>query len=224
MTSPHRHHNSRPARQQGLALIFALIGLLALSMGAVALLHAVDSGTRVLGNLGFKQEATASADRATQAAIEWLGTNSASLTATDASNGYYALAYDNLDATGQASGNAGRVMVDWNNDSCLYASGTVGTACTLTPRTVASAGSAEPLTLRYVIFRLCSATGATTATGNSCAQPSSSGAGVAADKGSLDYSKPSPLVGSAQGTYYRVVVQAVDARSTTSITETIVQF
>lgn len=211
-------------KQRGMSLIFALLALLALSLGAVALVRSVDSGTTVLGNLGFKQETVASTERATQTAIEWLAANATTLDADNTAVGYYASATDNLDATGQLSSNNSRVLVDWNGDTCAYASGTVTGKCTLAARTVASASATEPVTLRYAIFRLCSLTGAPTATGNSCAAPANSGAGVANDKGSLDYSKPAPLTGTAQGTYYRIVVQAVGARSTSSITETIVQF
>ncbi|MCH8178704.1 MAG: hypothetical protein IIA02_02825 [Proteobacteria bacterium] len=216
------HHMN--LRQRGMSLIFALLALLALSLGAVALVRSVDSGTSVLGNLGFKQETLASSERATQAAIDWLAANAATLDSNNTGQGYYASATDNLDATGQLSSKTDRVLLDWNGDTCGYASGTVTGKCTLTPRTVATASSTEPVTLRYAIFRLCATTGSATATGNSCAAPANSGAGVAADKGSLDYSKPAPLSGTAQGTYYRIVVQAVGARSTSSITETIVQF
>ncbi len=217
---PHRMH----LHQRGMSLIFALLALLALSLGAVALVRSVDGGTAVLGNLGFKQEALASSERATQAAIAWLSANAASLTADSSTGGYYATSTDNLDATGQLTSNASRVLVDWNADTCAYASGTVTGKCTLTPTTVTTASATEPVTLRYVIFRLCTTTGDTSAAGNSCAAPANSGAGVANDKGSLDYSKPAPLTGTAQGTYYRIVVQAVGARNTSSITETIVQF
>jgi type IV pilus assembly protein PilX len=208
--------------QQGLALIFALLGLLALSLGAVALLHSTDSGSRVLGNLGFKQEATASTDRATQTAITWLTANAESLTADNADAGYYAQSHSNLDATGQRS-SANRELVDWNDDDCQYASGDIDGQCTLKANTVVS-GNGEPLTLRYAIFRLCKTTGTKDAAGNSCAEPASGGSGVAADKGSLDYNKPAPLTGSSDSVFYRVLVQAIDARNTTSITETIVQF
>lgn len=211
--------------QRGMTLIFALLALLALSVGAVALIRAVDSGTMVLGNLGFKQEATASADRATQSAIDWLTANAASLNADSATNGYYATANDNLDPTGQLSSMSTRVMVDWNGDTCAYASGTVGTGqCSLSPRTVVTASATEPVTLRYAIFRLCSQAAAPTATGNVCALPTSAIAGQAADKGGLDYAKPAPLTGEGSGNYYRIVVQAIGARNTASFTETIVQF
>lgn len=216
---------TRRAPQRGMALIFALMALLALSVGAVALIRAVDSGTMVLGNLGFKQEATASADRATQVAIDWLTANAASLNADSATNGYYATANDNLDATGQLASMSARVLVDWNGDTCAYASGTVASSqCSLTPRTVTTASATEPVTLRYAIFRLCSQAAAPTATGNVCALPTSAIAGQAADKGSLDYAKPSPLTGEGSGNYYRIVVHATGARNTASITETIVQF
>lgn len=212
------------ARQRGLSLIFALLALMVLSLGAVALVRSVDSGNLVLGNLGFKQEATTSADRGTQAAIDWLSANSASLDASNAVVGYYATAHDELDATGQHSSQATRSLIDWNGDSCAYAAGTASAICTLSSRTVVTAGDDEPVTLRYAIFRLCTQAAAPSATGNSCAKPASANVGPAADKGSLDYAKPAPLTVSGSGNLYRVVVQAVGARNTASITETIVQF
>lgn len=222
MTRPMPH---RQLAQRGMSLIFALLALLALSIGAVALIRSVDSGTMVLGNLGFKQEATASADRATQAAIDWLTSNPTLLNANSSANGYYATDNDNLDATGQLASKSNRVLVDWNGDTCAYASGTVsGTQCSLTPLTVVTASATEPVTLRYAIFRLCSAAAAPTASGNVCALPSSANVGQAADKGGLDYAKPAPLTGQGSGNFYRIVVQAVGARNTASFTETIVQF
>jgi hypothetical protein len=195
-----------------------------LSLGAVALVRSVDSGTLVLGNLGFKQETAASAERATQSAIAWLSANSATLDNNANGGGYYATANDNLDPTGQLDTLASRVLVNWNNDSCAYAKGTTTGLCTLTPTTVVTAGANQPVTLRYVIFRLCSTTGSPTAAGNVCARPAAATAGNANDKGGLDYSKPSPLTGQGVGTYYRIVVQATGARDTAAITETIVQF
>jgi len=67
---PHRTPIARtaPASQAGLSLIFALLALVALSLGAVALIRSVDGGTLVLGNLGFKQDATVSTEKATESA------------------------------------------------------------------------------------------------------------------------------------------------------------
>ena len=211
-------------RQRGMSIIFALLALLAMSLGAVALVRSIDGGTLVLGNLGFKQEATASTDRGTQAAIEWLTTNAASLDSHNTDNGYYATAHDNLDATGQLSSRADRALIDWNGDDCAYANGAESSQCTLTPRTVVTAGESEPVTLRYAIFRLCTQTAAPTATGNVCAKPASANVGPAADKGNLSYAKPEAIEKQGTGNLYRIVVQATGARNTSSITETIVQF
>ncbi len=41
--------------QRGVVLFVALIGMVVLSLGAVALLRSVDSGTSIAGNLAFKQ-------------------------------------------------------------------------------------------------------------------------------------------------------------------------
>lgn len=224
MTQPKLHHRHPGARQRGLSLVFALLALMVLSLGAVALVRSVDSGTLVLGNLGFKQEATTSADRGTQAAIDWLSANSSNLDVSNAVVGYYATAHDELDATGQHSSQASRSLIDWNDDSCAYAAGTVSSICTLRSRQVVTASDTEPVTVRYSIFRLCSQAAAPSAPGNNCAQPASANGGTAADKGSLDYSKPAPLTTTGSGNLYRVVVQAVGARNTASITETIVQF
>ena len=57
---------SRHAAQRGVSLIFALLALGAMLLAAVALVRAVDSGALVLGNLGFKQDATSAADRAAE--------------------------------------------------------------------------------------------------------------------------------------------------------------
>lgn len=220
----HNRAGRQGLRQRGLSIVFALLALLAMSLGAVALVRSIDGGTLVLGNLGFKQEATASADRGTQAAIEWLTTNAASLDSNNTESGYYATAHDNLDATGLQSSRADRALVDWNNDDCAYANGAESSQCTLAPRTVITAGANEPVTLRYAIFRLCTDEAAPGATGNVCAKPAAANVGPAADKGNLSYAKPEPLTAEGSGNLYRILVKATGARNTSSITETIVQF
>ncbi len=233
--------------QRGMALIFALLALLALSLGAVTLLHSVDSGTRVLGNLGFKQEVTNATDRATQAAISWISSHSdsnatanlqmAALDANDASNGYYATANGEatasstiqVDPTGQRTASTGinRRLIKWggSSDNCAYAANVVAGECVLSAREVVTAnGGSEPVTLRYVIFRLCTQALAPLAAGNTCSQPITSAGGTSSDRGELNYAKPSPLTGISNSVYYRIVVQATDARNTTTVTETIVQY
>lgn len=59
-------------KQRGVALFFALIALLAMSLAAVALIRSVDTSALIAGNLAFKQAATTSADAGTEAAVAWL--------------------------------------------------------------------------------------------------------------------------------------------------------
>lgn len=201
-----------PPRERGLSMIFALLALIALSLAAVGLVRSIDSGSLVLGNLGFKQDATASAEQGTKAALTWMKT--ASLTQDGAEGtGYYATAKDTLDVNGQGAGT--RVLVDWDNDDCAYASGNdIAAACTLKP------GGNE--NQKFVVMRLCLIAGATDGVGQTCLQPTSATSTENTDSGKVDASTPErPPSGVA--TYYRVVVRAKGARNTVSFTETIIR-
>jgi len=214
---------SSQRRQRGLALIFALLGLVALSIAAVALVRSVDTGTLVLGNIGFKQDATVQADRATQVAIDWLNNASkATLEANQANAGYLASSTPELDPLGVRTDVANRVIIDWDFDqtslaSCAAVPGTPASRCV--PPIAVTGNTA----VRYLITRLCATTGDKSAAGNHCASPVSSVAGDAADKGGLDYAKPIPLTAESGGLLYRIIVRSRGARDTTTFTETIVQ-
>ena len=88
--------------QRGVSLLFALLALAAISLAAVALVRSVDSGVQVIGNLSFKQDATAAADRAAEVARAWLQAPGRDLLNDSTSGlGYYASSQDNLDPTGR---------------------------------------------------------------------------------------------------------------------------
>ena len=74
-----RFERERIAKQRGVVLFFALISLVAIMLAAVALIRSVDTSTLIAGNLAFRQAATTSGDRGTEAAMAWL-------TAVDAAN------------------------------------------------------------------------------------------------------------------------------------------
>lgn len=132
------------AGQRGVALFFALIALLAISLAAVALIRSVDTSTLIAGNLAFKQGATSSGDTGVEAAITWLSaTQTANNTVnvltnathpfnvTNAANGYYSA----TDPTVSLTDGTG---IQWTDaDSVL-----VGTD-----------GSGN--TTRYIIQRMC---------------------------------------------------------------------
>ena len=99
-SSPSRRRVRRAGRilrrqaQRGVTLMFALITLVALLFATLALVRSVDTGTILMGNIGFKQDATATADQATKASITWLNAKSTVLNTDSLSQslgqGYYA--------------------------------------------------------------------------------------------------------------------------------------
>jgi type IV pilus assembly protein PilX len=215
----------RIARQQGSALIFALMTLVALMLAAVALVRSVDTGSRVLGNLGFKQDATAAADKATAAALASLSGIDLNANLNTGTVAYYATALDGVDTTGQqiqpgAAGYATRSVVNWDLDNCAYAPSPA--VCAVTPSDPPIAIDANT-TARFFISRLCLTAGDPSAAGNTCQRPLRSSTSAAPPKGSLDYAHYERFAG-VSGPYYRIVVRVVGARGTTSFTETIVHF
>jgi type IV pilus assembly protein PilX len=212
------------ARQRGLSLLFALLALAAMSLAAVALVQVVGAGSTVIGNISFKQDATAAADRATRVAITALYAKvSAATTGLDAdisSIGYYASTNELIDVTGRQLTSSTRQLVNWQN-SCDGASG----LCTYTPYTVTDTVNSN--TVQYVAFRLCSAAGDPTSdTTIQCAEPLAVSTVSGMYRGAIGVGGGSTIRTSDSITtpYYRIVVRVSGARNTVSYTETIVHF
>ena len=126
-----------PLKQRGVVLFIALIALVVMSLAAVALIRSVDTSTIIAGNLAFKQSATASADSGMESAIAWLASNPVTIADIPA-NGYYATSV--ADA---------KTLVDVDaNTKVATGSG------------IAAGTDASGNTIRYVIQRMCNATGA----------------------------------------------------------------
>ena len=230
-----RRSIGRRQAQRGVTLLFALITLVALLFATLALVRSVDTSTILMGNLGFKQDATATADQATKQAVDWLTSKKAVLMTDSTTDGYYAstqeMASDGttaqppIDATGQQLASvANRALIDWDGNKCSSAA--VGSYKTCAIKTAsATAINGNPNSARYVIFRLCTVSGDYTAPGylGICAKPLTNTAANASKKGELNYSDSERFTGSSSP-YYRVVVRVQGARNTTSFTETIVHF
>lgn len=122
-------------KQRGVALFFALIALLVLSLAAVALIRSVDTSTMIAGNLAFKQAATTSSDAGVEAAITWLTATEAANVAlnvitnpahpfnqTSAANGYYSNANPALDLFADATWNVSTIpaVTDGSGNSIRY--------------------------------------------------------------------------------------------------------
>jgi type IV pilus assembly protein PilX len=141
---------ARRMRQRGVALFFALIALVAIMLAAVVLVRSVDTSTMIAGNLAFQQSATASGDGGTEAAITWLtgieaanGAKNVLLDPSHAFNvdnaaaGYYA----SLDPAKSLTASSGTRFLWTNADSVGLAADSSGN------------------TVRYIIQRMCAASG-----------------------------------------------------------------
>ncbi|MGE5450233.1 MAG: pilus assembly protein PilX [Acidobacteriota bacterium] len=224
---PSRH------RQSGVSLIFALITLIALMMGALALVRNTDTASLLLGNLGFKQDATLSADQATRIAISWLNANSAGLNADMATDGYYASNKEYstdgttrvgpIDITGaQSSSDTSRQLIDWDNNNCSAAAASSYATCSIKPKAITE--TINHNSASYVILRMCNKAGDyTTDSTIVCLKPLTSSSDGATGRGELNYSEYARFGSTAQ-TYFRVLVRMQGQRGATSYTETIVHF
>ena len=215
-------------RERGVALIFALLTLVVLGLATLALVRSVDTGSLLLGNVSFKQDATVSGDQAVRAAFVWLKGQS-SLGADQATAGYYAstLELDKtkpVDVTGQMyPGIATRQLIDWYPDdsklkNCAYASASGGGNCSLASKDAGQTQNGNN-TMRYTIFRLCSMTDAqatAASTTNNCATP----AGLTGSNHEAGERIPQLA---ATGAFYRIVVQVRGSGNSVSFIETIVQ-
>lgn len=213
----------RPGRcaQHGVSLLFALLAIMALSLAAIGLVRSVDTSALVVGNIGFKLDATASGDRGGEMAIAWLQANVAGTTldANAVASGYYATSLDALDATGRRPGGAGRAVVDWAGDSCATVNGAYS-ACLAPSASVATGNNS----VSWIITRLCAAAGSKDDASNSCATSLASGTAPDTNSGDVSYSAQRALVTATAFPYFRIVVRTVGARNTVSFTETIVHF
>lgn len=138
---PFRAHRfaAPPIRQRGASLLFALSALVGLTIAGVAMMRTSDTSTLVAGNIGFHEAAVQSTDLSLEAAVTALSTfakTTASYNHVTGSNYYASLDSAATDATqppaSRLSASVGNLITD----------------------------TATGNTLRYVVERMCSATGA----------------------------------------------------------------
>ncbi len=206
-------------RQAGSALLAALIALVLLALAAVAVTRSVSTGSLIIGNLGFKQDAALAGDQAAETAIAWIQANvgGTTLQADAPASGYYSTSLDALDPTGRQTAVATRAVVDWDKDSCASVSGAYS-SCITPSNELNVAGNRS----RYVITRLCAAAGDPNAVGNSCVSPLAFSGPDDMNRAGYDYSKPTSLGDVTTAPLYRIVVRTLGARGTTSFAEAMV--
>jgi type IV pilus assembly protein PilX len=132
-------------RQQGVVLIFSLIVLLILAIGAVAVLRSVNSSLLSAGNLAFHRDLVNQAEQAVSTVMTEFRTNAPPLNGTTISD----LPAANYVSTALPTNAQGVPLVLLNN----AAFAAVGSAANILP------GATPDITIRYIIDRLCTNTG-----------------------------------------------------------------
>ncbi len=214
-------------RQQGSALIFALMALVVLSLAAVGLVRSVNTGALIAGNLSFKRDTTMSAASDAEQAISWLqlkvAAGPSNLNDDDTSAGYFASAKDNLDVTGNTTSTAKPMqVVNWDGN-CQGLPSSSYTSCDVIPFVGTPVNGNR---VQWIITRLCDFAGpypVNPSGTNLCARPPSQAGGSTADKSQLGYGG-ARLVPAQTTPFYRIVTRVEGPRNTVSYVETIVHF
>lgn len=213
----------RPGERQttrGASLMVALVVLVMMSMGALAMVRVVGTGMLAAGNFAFKQAAVLASESGSEAAIDWLSARAASAEVlTDQPDaGFYATLQPGLDLTGGAAG--ATAAVDWLGDQC-GARGTRGGVVCVQPAPALPADPAGHV-VRYLVERLCRSAGSPDTAANSCLLHRSA-QGSSPNQSQLSYGASSRFH-SANAVYYRITVQVRGPRGTAAFTQTLVHF
>jgi type IV pilus assembly protein PilX len=199
-------HTVARRAQAGMVMMVALIILIVMTLGGLALMRSMDTSNLIAGNMAFQQAATHSADAGVETAIAWLESqnNGASLDAHIPTVGYTASTANN------AAFHLGeKLWADLSTTGvCLLPM--AGGVCSASPGTPDASGN----TISFVIQRLCSATG--NRNGAFCAIPpgtSPAGNNEGAGEDSIQLST---------AVYYRITVRVAGPKNTLSYVQAIV--
>lgn len=190
-----RHPSSSRPRQRGVTLLIAIIALVVMTVGALALVRSTQTSLRMSGNLAFKRDLANQAERGIALAVADLRTGALSSNAARASN----VASRNYSATRLASSTQGIPNILFDDAAFTSA---------FTRADVSDTG----ITVRYVIDRLC-APGTGTFDPTSCAFVSRSA--------QQNRGEPDPKnLGSINSGIYRVSVRVTGPRGVQSFVQT----
>lgn len=220
-STTYRHCKSK--QQQGIILILALIMLIALTLGGLALFRQTTTGILIANNLTFKRSTLTVADRGIEFARNWLQTTSSASSSTlntgSASNGYYpAWCYtqtvQTVDckpaaSTGAATSEFNPQTFDWDISHVV--------------QVTADDGNGNDI--RFVIHRLCRIAGSigdtVTDTGSGLSIPvdcvTSNAQGSGGSQGSTSYGGANFT--STSLVYYRVTTRVLGPRNTVAYSQ-----
>ncbi|MBM3365111.1 MAG: hypothetical protein FJY48_05305 [Betaproteobacteria bacterium] len=207
-----------PSAHRGAGLVVALVVMVVMSLGALALVRAVATGLLVASNAAFRQAAVLAAETGSEAAVDWLSqrADGVDLLSDQAAAGYYASLPTGLSLTGQRDANTS-TYIDWDDDQCANQSVTIcQSASTALPQDAAGHQ------IRYVIHRLCRVAGSPDAAANSCLLFRSTQGG-SSNRGQLSYGASKRLQ-TSDSVYYRITVHVRGPRNTTAYVQTLVHY
>jgi len=184
------------ARQQGVVLIFSLIVLLILAIGAVALLRSVDTSLVSAGNLAFHKDLVNQAEQAVANVMTEFKTNALPLGGLTTAS----MPAANYSATTLVTNQQGVPLVLLDNTAL----GAIATAPVLVGRT-------PDVRIFYVIDRLCAA-GTVIPTTTTCVQSTGLPTGGTANRNTA--------VAPPSATVYRVSVRVDGPRNTQAFLQT----
>ena len=208
----------KTCHQSGASVVVALVMLVIMSLGAIGLVRSIDTSLMVASNLAFRESAVLASDAGTEAAINWLSplVTAADLGANQVDKGYYASVSDGMDISGMA-GASTKVAIDWDDTKCESSTASV---CQQPAAALATTNAGN--SVRYIIHRLCRATGSPDAATNNCLMHQ---AGLAASfkKSQISYGAAT-IFSSTASVYYRITVRVRGPRNTTVFTQTLIHF
>jgi type IV pilus assembly protein PilX len=199
--------------QRGIVLIMALIVLVALTLGALALTRSTYTANVIAGNLAFQQGATHSADAGIEAAVAWLENNNGKTKTTGGRTCASGPSVLDCDQALEGYLATKRNPTDLANWAAFWTS-TIGPSAITLPAD--TAGN----TVAYVIERMCSSSGDAQSAANDCTvapvppgSTCSGGSSCDAERVNLD---------SINQVYYRITVKVAGPRNTQSYVQSIV--
>lgn len=199
----------RGQQQRGIVLLVAIVVVIAMTLGAYAMLRSAGNSLAIAGNVGFQQNATSVADLGTEAARAWAlnqlstggaggAVNGLALDDDQPANGYFASWGANFDPTDPNAWGLNRSVDVALTADQQQALGVTGVS--------------------YVIHRMCSQTGSSTAAGQQCVVPE----GICVnDKGST---ASQALNDCSLQPFFRVTARVDGARNTRSYTQVLLFF
>jgi Tfp pilus assembly protein PilX len=193
-----RKYSSAPAcRQRGVVLIFTLIILLIMMIGAVALMRSMNTSLFSAGNLAFHRDLVNQGEQAVANVMTEFKTNAAPLLGVFTADNVNA----NYKSTTLPANVQGIPNVLLGNDATF---GAVGLPANDIP------GATSDVTIRYVIDRLCTLTGPASIT--NCVQSSGLPTGGTANRNTA--------VAPPSATVYRLSVRISGPRNTQAFLQT----